>query len=228
VGNRSDVLAGVIGSAKALASRLPLLGEAIGGYDSYHRARFERGTKEFMEHLDEALGQIGEKSDLTWLTTPDGERFARKVLDCGIDAQLADKKQLFARALVNGALREEASLVEKLKFVDMLRLLSRASLDVLADVHNLLSHDARRPGHHPPANKPYPLVNPKRIAERLGSKYDPYLVEAALQEMQSHGLFSSTAEWTRQADGSLHPQGFSDALTYTDFTCRFVEFITLP
>jgi len=224
----SDVIAGGIGSAKAFASRLPIVGEIIAGFDSYRNARFERETTEFLHHLDTALAQVGESFDPSWFASPDGERYARKVLDCAVDAQLADKKELFAKALLNGAIVEQIDLVEKFKFIDILRQLSRAALMVLADMHEFLGPDTRGPGRTPPTNKPYPLVDPKRIAERLSSKYDPYLIEASLSEMQGQGLFSSTGEWNRQADGSSRPGGgFSEALAYTDFTCRFVEFITL-
>ena len=149
------------------------------------------------------------------------------MLDCAVDAQLADKKALFANALVNGAIASGVSPLEKLKFVDMLRQMSKASLMVLADMHSTLSADVRGPGRQPVSTKPYPLVEPMRIAEQLSSKYDPYLVESTLREMESQGFFSSTGEWTRQQDGSSRPGGgFATALSYTDFTCRFVEFIT--
>jgi hypothetical protein len=223
-----DVAAGVVGTIKSVVSRVPLLGEMIAGWDAYPSARFERETQEFLKALDSALVRFGQKLDPSWFATLDGEKFARKVLDCAVDAQLADKKELFANALVNGAVNANASPIEKLKFVDMLRQMSLASLMVLADIHSVLSPDVRGAGREPLSNKPYPLVDPKRIAERLSPKYGPYLVESAMQEMQSQGLFSSTGEWTRQKDGSSRPgRGFADALTYTDFTCRFVEFITV-
>lgn len=224
----SDLIAGGKGLAKALASRIPVFSEIFATFDSYRKARFERETKEFLNYLETALAQVGEKFDPSWFASPDGEKYARKVFDCGVDAQLAEKKELFAKALLSGAIVEEIDLYEKLKFIDILRQLSRAALNVLADMHEFLAPDARGPGRTPSTNKPYPLVDPKRIAERLSSKYHPYLIEASLYEMQGQGLFSNIGEWTRQADGSSRPGGgFAEELAYTDFTCRFVEFITL-
>jgi hypothetical protein len=224
----SDIVAGGFGSAKALASRVPILNEILAGFDSYKRARFEPETEEFLQHLYTALDRVEQKFEPSWFTTHEGDIFARKVLDCAVDAQLADKKELFANALVSGALDGRTSDIEKLKFVDFLRHLSRAAIMVLADIHSMLSAEARGPGRNPRIDKSYPLVDPKRIAEHLSSKYNAYLVEAALQEMQSYGLFSSTGEWIRQPDGTSRPGGgFDHALAYTDFTCRFVEFITL-
>lgn len=226
---REDVIAGGIGAAKALASRfIPGVSEMLAGFDSYRSARFERETKEFLDCLHADLTRVDKKFDPAWFSTPDGERFAHKVLDCAIDAQLSDKKELFARALLNGAATPETELIEKFRFVDILRHLSLAALMVLADIHHSLAPDARGPGRTPPTNKPYPHVDPKRISEKLSPKYDPYVVESALCELQGQGLFSSTAEWSPQPDGSFRTGGgFSDALAYTDFTCRFVEFITI-
>ena len=84
--NRSDVLAAATGTAKGVISRIPVLGELIAGLDSYKQAQFERETTEFLRLLDETLNQVGERLDPAWFGTPDGESFARKVLDCGIDA----------------------------------------------------------------------------------------------------------------------------------------------
>ena len=224
---KSDVIAAGVGVGKSLASKAPILSEIIAGFDSYRSARFERETKEFLHELDMAIGKVEGKFDGSWFTSSDGERFARKVLDCAVDAQLADKKQLFANAFINGAISEELNLLEKFKFIDILRQLSLSALMVLADMHKILGPDARRPGRTPPM-KPYPLVDQKQIAERLSSNYDPYLVEASLYEMQGQGLFSNTGQWNRQADGSSRiGGGYSDALAYTDFTCRFVKFITI-
>ena len=153
--NGEDVAAGVVGTVKALVSRMPGLGEMIAGWDAYHKARFERETQDFLKALDSVLARMGRSLDPSWFTTLEGETFARKVLDCAVDAQLADKKELFANALVNGAINVEITPIEKLKFVDMLRQMSRASLMVLADIHSMLSPDVRGPGRQPPSNRPY-------------------------------------------------------------------------
>jgi hypothetical protein len=75
-------------------------------------------------------------------------------------------------------------------------------------------------------DQPYPLVDPIRIAERLSERFRPYLVTAAITEMESQGLFSSTADWRKDSSGHyVSAGGFDTALSYTDFASEFVEFI---
>ena len=46
--------------------------------------------------------------------------------------------------------------------------------------------------------------------------------------MESQGLFSRTGEWRKNSTGTfVEGGGFSTDLCYTDFTARFVEFVTL-
>jgi hypothetical protein len=107
----SDIVAVGFGSAKALASRVPILNEILAGFDSYKRARFEPETEEFLQHLYTALDRVEQKFEPSWFTTHEGDIFARKVLDCAVDAQLADKKELFANALVSGRLMDEPRIL---------------------------------------------------------------------------------------------------------------------
>ena len=75
----------------------------------------------------------------------------------------------------------------------------------------------------------FPHIDPDKIAEELSSSFHPYLVTSAINEMESQGLFSRTGEWkTSSHDGSyVSGGGFSTDVCYTDFTARFVEFITI-
>lgn len=227
--NGKDIIEGVKGASKALIGRAPILGEMIAGYDSYRHAQFERHTKEFLNVLESGIESLSERLDISWLSTPEGETFAYKVVESAIDAQLADKRELFSNALINGIRRSEGDILLKLKFVDILRALSKASLMILSEMHGFLSANVRGQGRNPP-NEPYPLVSKHDIVAKLRGRYEPFLIASAIWEMQSQGLFDEIAEWGgRSPDGSFKsPGGFSDALAYTDFTCRFVEFITLP
>ena len=227
--NGKDIIEGVKGAGKALLGRFPGINEAISGYDAYRQAQFERETKMFLEVLESGIGSLSEKLDLSWLSTTEGETFAYKVVESAIDAQLADKRELFANALINGIRQSDTDDLLKLKFIDILRNLSKASLMILSEMHEFLSINVRGPGRTPPLNEPYPLVDTGDIVSKLRGKYDPYLIASAMWEMQSQGLFDQTAEWGGTGpDGSVQSQGgFSSTLAYTDFTCRFVEFVTL-
>ncbi len=215
-------------TAKSALSLVPGLGQAIAGLDAYKRSSFERNVRQVIEYLRVKVDNLEELFRQEWLQSEEGQQFARKVFDAAFDVQLEDKQELFINALINGVDNQTISQLERLKFVDMLRHLSRASLMVLAEMHNLLIDQVRGPGRKPDPLEPYPLVDPGHMAEKLSDKYDPYLVISSISEMESQGLFSRTGEWRKGADGRYMPGGgFATEMCYTDFSARFVEFITI-
>ena len=85
----------------------------------------------------------------------------------------------------------------------------------------------KRPGRSGPSIDGSPLVDSSKIAQELSNKYHPYLINASIYEMESQGLFSNIHEWRKATNGKyVSGTYFNDALSYTDFTFRFVEFIT--
>jgi hypothetical protein len=224
--NISDYSEGILGAIQHVASEVPVIGELIAGYDAYSRARFNREAHQFLAYLNQKTDNIGVLLSEGWLKTEEGQQYWRKVVDSALDAQMEDKQELFANALINGIENRQLSQLERLKFVDILRHVSRASLMVLADMHNMFKDQVRGPGRKPAANQPYPVVDSVKIATTLAGKYDPFLVDACIQEMQSEGLFSNIAEW-QQPGAGIAPQGLADVLTYNHFTAKFVEFVTL-
>jgi len=224
-----DLLQAFGGTVKSVVSRVPGLGEAIAGWDAYKKSNFERNLKKVIEYLKDKIEDLNSFFFSDWLNTEEGQQFARKVFDSAFDAQLEDKQELFINALINGVQNEDTPYLEKLKFVDMLRHLSRASLMVLAKMHEMFKDKVRGPGRRQPEPvASYPLVDPTKIAEELSTQFDPYLVTASISEMESQGLFSRTGEWRKKPDGSSSVVGgFATSLCYTDFAAKFVEFITL-
>jgi hypothetical protein len=223
-----DFIEGLKGSVKVLISRVPGFGEAIAGWDAYNRSRFERNVKKITEHLLSKIDDIEIFFKQEYFKTEYGEQFVRKVFDAAFDTQLEDKQELFINALINGVNDKTTPELEKLKFIDILRHLSKASLMILAEIHKMLIKNVRGPKRQPDQTSSYPLVNPNTVAEKLSNKYDPYLVTSSISEMESQGLFSRTGEWRRDPiNGIQRPGGgFATEMCYTDFTARFVEFIT--
>lgn len=221
-----DLVQGFSAMGKAVVSRIPGLGEAIAGWDAYKRSAFDRNVREVIESLADKIDNLEEFSRCKWLETEEGQQFARKVFDSAFDEQLADKQELFVNAFINGVRDQDTSHLEKLKYIDMLRQLSRAALMVLADMHAMFIDQVRGPNRNPDPISPLPLVDRASIAEKFGNKYHPYLVTATISEMESQGLFSSTGEWVRGNSSSYVPGvAISTGMCYTDFTARFVEFI---
>lgn len=227
--HEKDAIEALSGTVKSALSVIPGLGQAIAGWDEYRRSQFNRNILSLLKTLELKVNDIRAFTTSEWLQTDDGQQFCWKVFSSALDSQLEEKQELFVNTLVQAVAKPELSQLEKLKFVDMLRQLSKAALMVLADMHIMYVHQVRGPGRtHDPIGS-YPMVDPTNVAEKLSNKYDPYLVTAAVYELQSHGLFSTTGEWRAQGDGTLRASGgFQTALCYTDFAARFVEFISEP
>lgn len=92
----------------------------------------------------------------------------------------------------------------------------------------MFKDNVRGPGRTFDTLKGIPYIDPSKVAEQLSKKYHPYSVTSAIHELEGEGLFSNVGEWRKQHDGSFaQGSGFQDGLSYTDFTYRFVEFITI-
>lgn len=222
-----DLTHALKGTVKSALGLVPVLGQAFAGYDSYKRSIFERNINKTISYLEEKVHDLEKFGKNEWLRSDAGQQFAGKVIDAAVDEQLEDKQELFINALINGVNDQSITQLEKLKFVDMLRHLSLASLIVLSEMHKMLIGQVRGDGRNPDSSKPYPLVDPTHIAQKLAAKYDPYLVTSSISEMESQGLFSRTGEWRKDYTGILKPGGgFATELCYTNFTARFVEFIS--
>lgn len=222
-----DLSEALSGTAKSALSLIPGLGQAIAGWDAYKRSSFDRNLKNTISHLKIKVDDLESFFSDDWIRSEEGQQFARKVFDSAFDAQMEDKQELFINALINGVRDKETTNLEKLKFVDILRHLSLASLMILADMHSIFKNKIKGPGRSGPSLDGSPLVDPSKIAQELSDKYHPYLINASIYEMESQGLFSNIHEWRKATNGKyVSGTYFNDALSYTDFTFRFVEFIT--
>ena len=222
-----DLIQALKGTAKSALSTFPVLGQIVATYDAYKKSSYERNMQKIIADLQRKVDDLNAFFSEEWVKTEDGQQFCRKVLDSALDDQLTDKQELFVNALINGVRDKDTPFLEKLKFVDMLRHLSRASIMVLAKMHKMLIAQVRGPGREPDPISSYPLVDPTSIAESLSDEYDPYLVTSSISEMESQGMFSRTGEWRRDPTTGGHTPGggFATEMCYTDFAARFVEFI---
>jgi len=211
-----DFLQALSGTSKSTLSLIPGLGQAIAGWDAYNRSSFERNLKKIITHLQNKVENLESLLSAEWIKSEEGQQFSRKVFDCAFDTQLEDKQELFINVLINGIIDKGLSYLEKLKFTDILRNLSLPAIMVLADIHKLIQDD------HSPS-----VFNPDTIAETLGSKYDPHLVEASIDELRSQGVFSDVEGYDKGKNGEYHAKSrYGDRLCYTKFTLRLVTFIT--
>jgi len=223
-----NLLAGLKGVMKSALFLIPGLREIASGFEEYKRSSFERNLIEVINFIQQKVDDPKVLFSDEWLKSKDGQIFARKVLDSGLDVQLGDKQELFVNVLINGIRNKDLSDLEKLKFVDMLRHLSRASLDVLAEMHKIFKDKVKRKGIKRDSSSVSPGINIDSVIQKLSVHFHPYLIEAAIYELKSVGLFSHITEWNKGPDGKFRHGSYygGETVAYTDFTFKFVEFIT--
>ena len=220
----------LVATVKSVAAMVPGVGQGIAALDAYQRAERDRCFQEAIDYLRTKVADLAGFLENDWFRTENGQEFFRKVFASVLDSQLEEKRQLFINALIHGAEgeSEDFSQLEKLKFVDMLRRLSKAALMVLADMHPKFEKTVWRRGQAVDPNATSPTINAVILASELRDKYkDPYLVMAAISEMESEGVFSRTGASGEQLMEAPTVAGFSTELYYTDFSAKFVEFISI-
>lgn len=222
---KEDVSNALIASVKSTFGLIPGVSQVLAGYDAYHQSVHDRNVKKMIAHLCDKVEDLEQFIRQDWFKTEEGELFIRKTIDAAIDVQSEEKQELFVNVLINGP-RSNITIEQKTKFVDMLRQLSLASIQILAEMHTMFVSRTRRPGKQSDAGEGIPHINPRRIAEDLSGKYAPYLTLSAIKELESHGLFSNIGEWHKVGDKYRPGSGFSTDLAYTDFSASFAEFIS--
>ncbi len=113
-----DLLSGATGAFKYFISRAPAIGEALAGIDAYNKSKFERGLKEIIDLLVEKDDDIEDLFSNEWLLTDDGKVFIHKAFDSALDSQIAEKRELFVNALINGVQNKQITNLENLKIIN--------------------------------------------------------------------------------------------------------------
>ena len=221
----NDLKEGLTGIAKLGLSLIPILGQTISGafayYDSYKRSTYDRNLRNSIKDLEDKVDDLNKLFEAEWLKTEEGRIFVTKIFDSILDSQIEEKQKIFINALINGIEKEDINDLEKFKFVDMIRQLSNLSLMVLADIHEIAQKKLNT------TTKSFQIM-PDQISAELGNKYgDPYAVLSAIEELKGQGLFSNISSFKKGINEQWRAGGsISDKNLYTEYTCKFVEFIT--
>lgn len=191
---------------ESLKSFIPLAGPLIEGVKAYHASAEEEQREAFLQALVERIDRI--QAEAEWYKSEKGKGFTKKIVATALNAEYADKVDILANAFANGPrLREEDAL--RAKFVEMIRHLSRPSIEVLSVIGKVC-----KKGQVPRMN----LLGP-----HLG--WEPELIDACLSELQSQGAISSTMEWSR---GQKTSWSSDNAGGPTKLTAEFARFVAQP
>ena len=198
-----------------VAKLIPGLGTLIEGVRAYQNKIEELQREEFIKAFDDRLKKREGRfsRDWDWYKTDEARQVIKKIIASALNAEYADKIDYFANAIFNVA--NDYEPVERLKFIEILRNISKPALIVLKAEKRL--QDRRGPHHSPQ------VLNEQIIKE---TGLNPYLVDACVNELYALGVFSSTISYT--SDGTKS-ESFSDGVVaYTDFSEKFVSFIEDP
>jgi hypothetical protein len=207
------IVKGVSEGAIEAIKLLPGAGVLIEGIRSYHDSIEEAQRQSFIEGVVERLNVLEEAFTNEWYQTPNGEEVVKKIVATALNAEFTDKIDYFTNALFNAP--AEISQLERLKFVELIRNLSKSSLLILAKEEEL---QRNRGKYH----------SPQVIQDQLikSTGLNPYLVEASIRELSAQGVFSSVAEFKSSSEPKTIFSG--SAVAFTDFSRKFIDFIKDP
>lgn len=221
--NRNLTAAGV-GAVSGAVSLVPWLGpvavETVQGYRNELRMA---ALESLIAELDEVVDDFDSFINDPRFESSDTLNFAESVILASQETSQRNKSKYFAGCL-KSCLESDGEL-EKQQFLEILKRSSLPELRVLAEIHQRLERLTRRPGRDRGTQSS--LVNVAQLTSLLGEEFGPYLVSSAIENLRSFGLFSNFLEWRRDSNGNLTPgSGYDTEVGYTDFSCKFVEFIT--
>jgi len=213
-----DAGAVLVDAGKGLLSFVNLKAAvSLAAYEQWKNRREAKALQKMIALLEERLEDVEGFFSDTWYQSEPGQVFAEKVIVSALDGQMAEKQEFFVNALIRGVQQKEIEDDEKLKFIDMLRQLSKLSLAVLAEMHKTLKVGGQ--------------INSQNVSVKLANEkgWNPLVIEAAIAEMRSIGLFSSNMFWIKNNDGWRLDRYFTEGTVgYTEFSARFIEFIKDP
>jgi len=130
-----------------------------------------------------------------------------------LNSEYNDKIDYFANAFINSA--QEFNQFQRLKFIEVLKIVSKPALIVLSKEYEL--QNQRTINDTGEVNLPALIKN---------LDMDPHLIESCVKELYNIGVFSSVIEYSESGNKKSYFQSGTSA--YTEFTERFIEFIRDP
>ena len=192
---------------------VPGLGILLEGVRAYNESIEEQQRIQFTNEISKRLDELENTFKDTCYQTEEGEEVVKKIVASALNSEYNDKINYFANALFNA--HKDFKQLNRLKFVEMIRQLSKPALVILAKEHEL--HQERGESFSPQ------VLQEQLIQE---TELPPHLVESCVKELSSVGVFSSTIEF--YDDGSQSSYFRNGAVAYTEFTNQFIEFIKNP
>jgi hypothetical protein len=193
---------------------IPGLNILVSSLKAYQDSIEEQQRTEFITQLNMRLEQIELISfNREWYKSSEGIEVSKKIIASALNAEYADKIEYFANALINSS--KDYSQDERLKYIEILRIVSKPALKVLAKEREL---------HKKRGERSSPQVSFNQLVKNLD--LSPHLIETCINELYSLGVFSHTLEFSSDGHATRHfDQGTS---AYTKYSEKFVLFLLDP
>ncbi|MDD5130921.1 MAG: hypothetical protein PHS66_07755 [Candidatus Omnitrophica bacterium] len=206
-------------AVKSFAKRVPVWGDLVTGLEKYQDSVNEQTRAKLLKCLEDRVDHLTEELK-DYFNKAEGQLFCMKIMETALNAEYIDKQEIFVNALLNGC-KDNVSEDEKLRFIDLIRHLSRVALNVLSVIYEMYDKHLE--------NK---TLSPQIIIRDVVTevdrkfKYIPELTDSAIRELKNIGLFSSILNWQRFANRISEGRYVeNDAFVYTIYTRKFIEFI---
>jgi len=201
VSKKDALIAAADGATIATIKRIPVLGELIEGIQKYEENIAEQQRRIFLEVLRDRVDDLETYFTDPWYSTSEAQEFMKKTVASALNAEYTDKVKFFVNMLANA--KQDLEQMERLKFVELIRQLSKPALKVLALAAQL-------------SGTIVGLKDIKQIKGNAVSKLnlDGLLVDSCIDELFSVGVLSQ--------------QHLKARAGYTAFTQRFVDFLKNP
>lgn len=225
IDKKDAIFAATKGVLNSFAKKIPIVEQLIDGLENYQNFIKEQMRTNLLCSLEDRIQRLetGDKEKLVdYSRTPEGAAVLQKLIESSLNAEYKEKQEIFINAMLN-APKTDALEDEKMRFIDLIRSLSKVALHVLYAIYEEYDNslDDRMTSSQIATNeivtKAYKMF-----------KYSPELIESALRELKSCGLFSNITRWHKNSSsGSFSIAGHiaNESVAYTVYSRQFVEFI---
>ncbi|KAA0238486.1 MAG: hypothetical protein EDM74_06705 [Armatimonadetes bacterium] len=207
--NKPAVKAGLAEAAIQLIELVPGLASLVEGIRAYHEHVEDQQRRAFVQQLANRVETL--EQNRAWYSSSDGEVFIKKVVATALNAEYADKLDFLVNAFVNGPSLGNDN-AKRMKFVEMIRQLSKPALEVLIASVRL----------RPRSDE----VVLEELAAKL--KWHSSLVDACIREIHSVGGFSPITKWETSRDGKdrVMARFMDNQPGLSPLTREFAQFLT--
>lgn len=212
-GKSKAVFKGISEAVIQAIELVPGLASLIESVRAYQECIDDQQREIFIRELEKRVSHQEATFKDPWYQTVEGQEIVKKLAASALNAEYADKVEYFAKALLNASM--DIGQDKKLKFIEILRQISKPALKVLAAEKQLHEERGRSWSSQVELG---PLVTKTSL--------EAHLVEACIKELYSLGVFSSATSFNKEGDKST---GFETGTpAFVGFTDEFIRFISEP